>query len=464
LDLFLGITVLILIAFTELLRRKKWVETVYARKILHIGAITASAFSVYAFSDIKLLFWIATASIPVLFIAVLLGFFNDSEKERRSYGIVYFAISFSVLLALFGQNRPDIVFCALFVLAWADGLAAVVGYRFAKRTWNFSPEGKSLIGSAAFGLSAFLGLMLSLLVLDIKGMDQLLAFALFLAIFLMVLEALALRGLDNLWIPAAVSYWFLLSPNLLEGWNPFWFILVPGLGYFAYYKRWLTDGGAFAAVLIGWILLINAEPVWVVPFVLFFLTGSLLSRLPGARTETSGRNANQVFSNGAIPVLCLMGYHLTELPELLTASISGVAFALSDTSSSEIGIRYGGRHFDFLRFRSGTKGQSGVVTIAGSAVGLLFAMVMAVAFYLISNSVTDALIVGAAGFFGNAADSIIGGTLQAKYQGKDGELVERRFNRRDQPVAGYSWVTNDTTNLLACFLASAMGFVLSHLL
>ena len=125
LDFLLAGLVLFFVLLAEILHRKELVNPVFARKILHIGAISVSAFSVY-FLEIDQLLIIIGIAIPLLAAAVFLGFFNDEDSGRKSFGILYFAISFFVLPYFFGYERPHLVFYPLMVLAWSDGLATLV--------------------------------------------------------------------------------------------------------------------------------------------------------------------------------------------------------------------------------------------------------------------------------------------------------------------------------------------------
>jgi uncharacterized protein (TIGR00297 family) len=460
LEYFLGLLVISLVVLAEFLRRKKLVNPVDARKILHIGAIGVSAASIYLVEEVRTLLIIALSAIPVLLAAVLLGFFKNPENGRKSYGIVYFASIFAVLLLLLGEERSEIIYYGFLVLAFADGFATVAGHRFARTAWPFSPDGKSPLGSAVFFAVAFTVLTVAHFFFPSVPIPSLpLLFALFLALFLAVIEALSLRGLDNLWIPGFIAYWLLLEPDFSDMRNLISTVLIPGLAFFAYHRKWLTSGGAFAAAILGWILLINPEPELIVPALCFFVVGSLLSRLPGHADESDRRNADQVFANGGIPVVWLMGYHLVGDEAFSVASISGFAFALSDTASSEIGVRYGKKHFSIRNFEKVESGLSGAVSLQGTLAGLVFAGSMAIpaAFFVSEKGIW---IVVAAGFFGNLLDTVVGAFLQRKYRKSDGQWSDRRDKKSAKPHRGLVWVNNNTTNLISTLGASLLGYLL----
>ena len=461
-DILLAGLVLLFVLLAEVLRRKGIVDPVFARKILHIGAISISAISIYYLNRSDLLLIIGIA-IPLLAGAVFLGFFKDDATGRKSYGILYFAISFFALTFFFGSDRPYVVFYPLMVLAWSDGLATVVGYGFGKRKFDFSPEGKTLEGGLTFFLVTFIILAFSSQFIPQVTQAIDLRWAFFMAVFLAVLELLSIRSFDNLWVPAALAYWLILPEAdafLIYG------LAIPALSFFAFRRKWLTSGGAFAAAILGWTFVINPNPAIVIFPTAFFLIGSLLSKLPGHKDDGAVRNANQVFANGGIPAVFFMAYFIWADSVFLVAGISGFAFALSDTSASEIGVRMGGGHYKILNGMKTSTGASGAVTLRGSLAGLIFAFVPA-ALALIpvfDFSVAQCVTIGAAGVFGNLADSLIGDLLQAKYSNPDGTIREIPREKMEKPLRGFYWINNSTTNLLASLISCLFGLLLANLI
>ena len=403
------------------------------------------------------------SAIPLLAAAVFLGFFKDDATGRRSYGILYYAISFFALTLFFGDDQPHLVFYPLMVLAWSDGLATVVGYGFGKRKFDFSPEGKTLEGALTFFFVTFVILGFSSLIIPqiTESIDYRWAF--FMAVFLAVLELLSIRSFDNLWVPVALAYWLILleaSGSFIYG------LAIPALAFFAFRRKWLTSGGAFAAAILGWIFVVNSQPEIIIFPTAFFLIGSLLSRLPGHKDDGAVRNANQVFANGGIPAVFFMAYFIWADSVFLIAGISGFAFALSDTSASEIGVRMGGNHYKILNGKKAISGASGAVTLRGSLAGLIFAFVPAALAVLpmFDFSVAQCLIIGVAGVLGNLADSLIGDIFQAKYLNSDGTIRENPREKDEKPFHGFYWINNNTTNLLASLISCLFGVFLAKLI
>jgi len=120
--------------------------------------------------------------------------------ERRSLGEIYFAASAAILFAL--AKDDVILFCVpMLILTLADAAGALIGLRYGKRRYR-TPDGeKSLEGSITFFVVAFLSAHVPLLLTTDVGRVESLLIAATLGLLLTLVEAMAWRGLDNLFIP-----------------------------------------------------------------------------------------------------------------------------------------------------------------------------------------------------------------------------------------------------------------------
>lgn len=461
LEFILAGVVLTFVLLAEALKRTGIVHPVFARKILHIGAISVSSVSVY-FIHHETLLWIIGICIPLLLGTVLLGFFKNEESGRRSFGIVYFAIVFFVLTFLFAREAPHLVYYPLMILAWSDGMATVVGYRRGNQVLPFSRDSKTIEGSLAFFIVTSLVLGLSAIMPMLEAPELSFFEILLITLFLSIVEMLSFRSLDNIWVPAAAVYWLMIDFTEVKA---LFIFIIPFLAYLAFWKKTLTPDGAFGAALLGWVFLLNPEPIIVVFPATFFLIGSILSKLPGHVDESSNRDSVQVFSNGLVPAICFMLYFLMDENVFLIAGISGFAFALSDTSSSEIGVRMGGKHFSLSNGKPSPNGVSGAITFAGSFAGVLFSFLLGILAYLIISEFgwIESIIITFVGIMGNVVDSLIGSFFQAKCQSTEGELIDAETDC--SPLArGYKWIDNSMTNLLSSIISCMLGLFLAALI
>ncbi len=176
-----------------------------ARKLLHIGMglvalsfpwLFACAWPVLLLAGIAML---VLAAVRVF--APLRTYLGPALHDvgRGSLGEFYFAAAVILLFLLSGGQK--LLFCLpMLLLTLADPAAALVGGRYGK--WRFTRNGgKSVQGSLAFFGVAFGSLYLSLLLSTEQGATGVLFLSLTLSLIVTLIEAVAARGLDNLWVP-----------------------------------------------------------------------------------------------------------------------------------------------------------------------------------------------------------------------------------------------------------------------
>jgi phytol kinase len=194
-----------IIGLAELLRRRRGYSNDFTRKVVHIGVgsiswalpwlfdsrwpfvITALLFSVITFLDWRFQFFPAMAS-----------------DDASNLGTVYFPIAAAVVVALL-WNQPPLMVAALMPLTWGDGLAPVVGRSVGKHTYRVWGHTRTLEGSLTFFLATSLFTTLALWLMEgipALSLTQAIGPALLVAIVTTLVEAVSLRGLDNLTITA----------------------------------------------------------------------------------------------------------------------------------------------------------------------------------------------------------------------------------------------------------------------
>ena len=128
---------------------------------------------------------------------------------RRSLGTFFYAVSIGVLTAAFWPlGLPQYAALGILVMAWGDGLAALVGQNLGRHPYKVFGNQKSWEGSLTMALASFI---ISLLILGLTtGFTAAVAgTALVVAIAATLLETLSFYGLDNLTVPlgsAALAY------------------------------------------------------------------------------------------------------------------------------------------------------------------------------------------------------------------------------------------------------------------
>ncbi len=137
----------------------------------------------------------------------------------------------------------------------------------------------------------------------------------------------------------------------------------------------------------------------------------------GLAQENKGiRSVRHAIANGgaaAIYALCA-GYSETRTILFLAMSAACLAAATSDTLSSEIGNVWGKKYIHIISLKRDDRGKDGVVSLEGTAAGIMGSVIIGGVFYLGFGHITFAVWIVIAGIVGNIVDSLLGATLQQK--------------------------------------------------
>ncbi len=138
---------------------------------------------------------------------------------RKSLGTFFYAVSIGILVAWFWAiNCPQYAALGILVMAWGDGLAALVGQKFGKHPYKIWDNNKSWEGSGTMALVSFI--VSSLIFLSVQGnIWQTWIVSIIVALVATTLEAFSVYGIDNLTVPlgsAALGFFLIeLLPRYL---------------------------------------------------------------------------------------------------------------------------------------------------------------------------------------------------------------------------------------------------------
>ncbi len=135
---------------------------------------------------------------------------RDSEDENKeSLGTVYYAISLLILVILtFGPiNNPLIGLCGIAVMGYGDGLAAVIGQSIKSPEYRVGKNKKTIAGSLAMFLVT---LIILLGFFTYNGTSYVIIKSLLIAILMTIIEAVSIKGTDNITVPLTTSLLVLL--------------------------------------------------------------------------------------------------------------------------------------------------------------------------------------------------------------------------------------------------------------
>ena len=278
-----GVSLAMLLALRQL-RARAGLHPELVRKLAHVGTGTISltlpwifdrSWPVVVVSSLAILLLIGSRSVPALQRHV--GGVVDGVS-RVSLGECYFPAAVAGLFAL-AHDQPLLYAIPLLLLTVGDAAAAMVGVQYGR--WHFqSPDGtKSAEGSVACFTASFLAVHVPLLLLGDVGRLETLLIALSVALLVMLLEAVAWGGLDNLFIPLG-GYVLLVrllgaSVPVLAGTSAVAVALLAMALAFRR-RRTLTDSALVAGVLLGVVCWGLGGVRWLAPPLLLFVIYPLL--------------------------------------------------------------------------------------------------------------------------------------------------------------------------------------------
>lgn len=251
----------------------------------------------------------------------------------------------------------------------------------------------------------------------------------------------------------------------------------------AYYKKSLSLSGLFAAIILGCLIyfLCGWLP-WSI-LILFFISSSLLSKFKRQHkltveadfAKTGCRDWLQVTANGAVGLLLVLVWWLTEDNLYCIGYLAALATVNADTWATEIGVLSKKAPVSILTLQPTSPGVSGAVSPLGTSAALagstFIALPSALGLLLLgwkSSTLLPVIVaVALGGFFGCMVDSLLGATVQAMYRCQVcGKITERNIHH-DLPTIlfrGLKFFHNDLVNLLSSLLGSLMAMILYFIL
>jgi len=207
-------------------------------------------------------------------------------------------------------------------------------------------------------------------------------------------------------------------------------------------KKLLTPAGLFHGWLLGVIIwgTLGWQGYLVVLF--YFLVGSGVTRIGMAQKEAEGiaekrsgaRGPENVWGSALAATLCALGVLLvpylypSSAPVikslLLLGYVASFCTKLSDTCASEVGKAYGKRTFLITTLEPVARGTEGAVSLEGTAAGVVGAVAIALVGWGVG--LIDLVGVGLcvlAAFIATNLESVIGATLQSKFDWMTNEVV-----------------------------------------
>jgi len=180
------------------------------RKIVHIG--TGNVILLAWWLEIPA-FVAITASVFASIITLLSYIFpllpGINSVGRKSFGTFFYAVSIGILVGWFWDlKQPQYAVLGILIMAWGDGLAALIGQKFGNHKYTLLGRQKSWEGSLTMTFVSYLVSILILLTTQ-GNIWQTWVISLGVAVIATGLESVSFLGIDNLTVPlgsAALAY------------------------------------------------------------------------------------------------------------------------------------------------------------------------------------------------------------------------------------------------------------------
>jgi len=191
-----------------------------SRKLLHILIgnfpfiilfFSESIFPVTIAASFVLVTFLATPYSPLKGVRQRLMGLQDTTSEGHTLGLVFYAISYTVLAAIFFK-LPYVIAAGILPMAYGDSLASLIGQRYGKMKYRLFAQ-KTIEGSLAVFLgsiaSVACGLGFYALFYPFSQVEILLL-STGVALIATVIEAISPSGLDNLTVPISCALFVFL--------------------------------------------------------------------------------------------------------------------------------------------------------------------------------------------------------------------------------------------------------------
>ena len=174
-----------------------------SRKFIHIMLANWWFLAMYFFDNV-----IYASIVPLTFVAInylsykknLISVMERDEDKKDGLGTVYYALSlFIIAIFTFGIiKRPEIGLCSILIMGYGDGLAAIIGKSVKSLPYKIGKIKKTIAGSSTM---LFISFIIAAIFLASVSADLWMLKSILLAISVTVLEAVSIKGTDNITVP-----------------------------------------------------------------------------------------------------------------------------------------------------------------------------------------------------------------------------------------------------------------------
>ena len=205
-SIIIGCIFLVIILLAELWARKGNPSEEAMRKFVHINGGLASLLFPFLITNAFYVLGLAVGFAGLFFLSSKLGFLKClNSVDRESHGSEYYPFAIWLLFQI-SIGKLWLYIASVLVLSIADAGAALIGSKYGSIRFKIGESEKSLQGSFIFFLVAFAALGLPMLLLSDLPQESCLLVALLVSFLLTCVEAVSIRGTDNIFVPVIACY------------------------------------------------------------------------------------------------------------------------------------------------------------------------------------------------------------------------------------------------------------------
>ena len=175
-----------------------------SRKFVHI--MLSNIWFIYLFFIDSL---VVACILPARFVLInILSYkfklIKSMERENNDgFGTIYYAISILIISAFsYYLNIPMIGTLGVLVMGYGDGFAAIIGKGVNSPKYRIGNTTKSLAGSLTM---LIVSMIISCIVLNLLGAEYFVLKAICISVLATILEAISIKGLDNISVPVILT-------------------------------------------------------------------------------------------------------------------------------------------------------------------------------------------------------------------------------------------------------------------
>ncbi len=207
-----------IVLVAELLHLYTNTKPEYVRKVVHIGTGNVILLAWL----LQLPIWVGIISAVLASIVALISYRlpilpGVNSVGRKSLGTFFYAVSIGIVTAVFWNlNLPHYGVIGILIMAWGDGLAAIIGLKFGKHPYQIFGNTKSWEGTGTMLLVSYA--IVAIVLCSVHGNTwQTWVVGIPVAIIATTVESIAQWGLDNLTVPLSSAGFALIFDQLAIG-------------------------------------------------------------------------------------------------------------------------------------------------------------------------------------------------------------------------------------------------------